>query len=55
MNLGIALGAALGGFVLARGGYIALGLGTLALPLLAAGLVWSCRPWLEKAPASPGV
>jgi len=53
MNLGIALGAALGGLALARGGYIALGLCTLALPLVAAILIWGCRPWPEQAPASP--
>jgi predicted MFS family arabinose efflux permease len=47
MNLGVALGAALGG--LARAGYFALGLCTLALPL-AAILVWCCRPRSEKAP-----
>jgi len=50
MNLGIALGAALGGLALARGGYVALGLCTLALPLVSAALVWGCRPGLEQAP-----
>jgi predicted MFS family arabinose efflux permease len=50
MNLGIALGAAPGGFVLARAGYVALGLCTLALPLVSAVLVWCCRPWQGKAP-----
>ena len=48
MNLGVALGAALGGLALA--GYFALGLCTLALPLAAAVLVWCCRPRSEKAP-----
>jgi cation:H+ antiporter len=33
MNLGVALGVALGGLALARAGYVALGLYTLALPL----------------------
>jgi predicted MFS family arabinose efflux permease len=51
MNLGVALGAALGGLALARGGYVALGLCTLALPLVSAVLVWGCRPGLEQAPA----
>jgi len=51
MNLGVALGAALGGLALAQAGYVALGLCTLALPLVAAVLVW-CGP-REKAPASP--
>jgi predicted MFS family arabinose efflux permease len=48
MNLGVALGAALGGLVLARAGYVALGLCTLALPLVAAILAWDCRPELER-------
>jgi DHA1 family L-arabinose/isopropyl-beta-D-thiogalactopyranoside export protein-like MFS transporter/DHA1 family inner membrane transport protein len=51
MNLGVALGAALGGLVLAQAGYVALGLCTLALPLVAAVLGWGGRPWPEKAPA----
>jgi len=51
MNLGVALGAALGGLALAQGGYGALGLCTLALPLVSAVLVWGCRPGLEQAPA----
>jgi DHA1 family inner membrane transport protein len=48
MNLGVALGAALGGVALARAGYGALGLCTLALPLVAAALVWCCRPGSER-------
>jgi predicted MFS family arabinose efflux permease len=51
MNLGIALGAALGGLALAQAGYVALGLCTLALPLASAVLVCGCGPGLEKAPA----
>lgn len=51
MSLGIALGAALGGLALARAGYVALGLATLALPLAAAVLVWCCRPGPGQAPA----
>jgi predicted MFS family arabinose efflux permease len=51
MNFGVALGAALGGLALARAGYFALGLCTLALPLAAAVLVWCCCPRSEKAPA----
>jgi predicted MFS family arabinose efflux permease len=51
MNLGIALGAALGGLALAWGGYVALGLCTLALPLVSATLFWGCHPGLGKAPA----
>jgi DHA1 family inner membrane transport protein len=51
MNLGVALGAALGGLALARAGYVALGLCTLALPLVSAVLVWCCRPGPGKAPA----
>jgi len=43
MSLGMALGAALGGLVLAGSGYFALGLCTLALPLLAAALVFVYR------------
>jgi predicted MFS family arabinose efflux permease len=50
MNLGVALGAALGGVALARAGYGALGLCTLALPLAAAILIWCCRPWPGQAP-----
>ena len=53
MNLGVALGAALGGFALARAGYIALGLCTLALPLLSATLVWCCRSRPGQVPESP--
>jgi predicted MFS family arabinose efflux permease len=34
MNLGISLGAVLGGIALARAGYVALGLYTMALPLV---------------------
>jgi predicted MFS family arabinose efflux permease len=49
MNLGVALGAALGGLALAWAGYVALGLCTLALPLAVAGLVWYCHLWPEKA------
>jgi predicted MFS family arabinose efflux permease len=49
MNLGVALGAALGGLALAWAGYVALGLCTLALPLAAAGLVWWGPLGLEKA------
>ena len=51
MNLGVAVGATLGGLALAWGGYIALGLCTLALPLGAAVLVWGCRLGPGKAPA----
>lgn len=51
MNLGVALGAALGGLALARGGYVALGLCTLALPLVSAVFVWSRRLEPEQAPA----
>jgi len=36
-----------------RGGYVALGLCILALPLPAAVLVWGCGPWLGKAPEEP--
>jgi predicted MFS family arabinose efflux permease len=50
MNLGVALGASLGGLALARAGYGALGLCTLALPLVAAVLVWCGRPRPGKAP-----
>ena len=50
MNLGVALGAALGGLALARAGYGALGLCTLALPLVSAVLVWCCRPGPGKVP-----
>jgi predicted MFS family arabinose efflux permease len=53
MNLGVALGAALGGLVLARAGYIALGLCTLALPLVSATLVWCCRPRPGQVPEEP--
>jgi predicted MFS family arabinose efflux permease len=53
MNLGVALGAALGGLALAQAGYVALGLCTLALPLASAVLVWGDRREPEKAPASP--
>ncbi len=53
MNLGVALGAALGGLALAQAGYGALGLCTLALPLISAVLVWCGHRELEKAPASP--
>jgi predicted MFS family arabinose efflux permease len=53
MNLGIALGAALGGFVLARAGYISLGLCTLALPLVSATLVWCGRPRPGQVPEEP--
>jgi predicted MFS family arabinose efflux permease len=51
MNLGIALGAALGGLALAQAGYVGLGWCTLALPLVSAVLVWSYRLGLEQAPA----
>jgi DHA1 family inner membrane transport protein len=51
MNLGVALGAALGGLALARGGYVTLGLCTLALPLVSAVLVWGCSVEPEQAPA----
>ena len=51
MNLGVALGAALGGLALARAGYVALGLCTLALPLVSAVLVWSRSFEPEQAPA----
>jgi len=51
MNLGVALGAALGGLALARAGYVGLGLCTLVLPLVSAVLVWGCCPRLGKAPA----
>jgi DHA1 family inner membrane transport protein len=45
MNLGIALGAALGGLALARAGYFVVGLSTMALPLMSVILVWCCpRP-----------
>jgi MFS transporter, DHA1 family, inner membrane transport protein len=50
MNLGITIGAALGGLALARIGYGAVGLGALALTLLSATLVWCC-PGPEQAPA----
>jgi predicted MFS family arabinose efflux permease len=50
MNLGVALGAAMGGLALARVGYVALGLVTMALPLVSAVLVWCCRSWPGKAP-----
>jgi predicted MFS family arabinose efflux permease len=53
MNLGVALGAMLGGLALAQAGYVALGLCTLALPLMSAVLVWCGHQGLEKAPASP--
>jgi predicted MFS family arabinose efflux permease len=53
MNLGVALGAALGGLVLARAGYIALGLCTLALPLVSATLVWCGRPSPGQVPEEP--
>jgi predicted MFS family arabinose efflux permease len=46
MNLGVALG----GLALARVGYVALGLVTMALPLVSAVLVWCCRSWPGKAP-----
>lgn len=39
-----------GGLALARGGYVALGLCTLALPLAAAVLVWGYCPWPGTAP-----
>ena len=51
MNLGVALGAALGGLALARGGYVGLGLCTLTLPLVSAVLVWCCRPRPGQASA----
>jgi predicted MFS family arabinose efflux permease len=51
MNFGVALGAAVGGLALAQAGYGALGLGTLALPLVSAVLVWCSHRELEKAPA----
>jgi predicted MFS family arabinose efflux permease len=51
MNLGVALGAALGGLALAQAGYVALGLCTLALPLVSAVLVWCGHREPEKAPA----
>jgi predicted MFS family arabinose efflux permease len=50
MNLGVALGAALGGLALAQAGYVGLGLCTLALPLASAGIVWGCRPGPGQAP-----
>jgi predicted MFS family arabinose efflux permease len=50
MNLGIALGAALGGLALAQAGYVGLGWCTLVLPLVSAVLIWGCRPRLEQAP-----
>jgi predicted MFS family arabinose efflux permease len=53
MNFGVALGAALGGFALAQAGYGALGLCTLAFPLVSAVLVWCGHREPEKAPASP--
>ena len=53
MNFGVAPGAALGGLALAQAGYGALGLCTLALPLISAVLVWGGHRELEKAPASP--
>jgi MFS transporter, DHA1 family, inner membrane transport protein len=51
MNFGVALGAALGGLALAQAGYGALGLCTLALPLVSAVLVRCGHRELEKAPA----
>lgn len=48
MNFGMALGAMLGGFILAWAGYFALGLCTAALPLAAAGLV-AIHPGLPVA------
>jgi predicted MFS family arabinose efflux permease len=39
MSLGMALGAGLGGLVLAGAGYLALGVCTLALPLASVALV----------------
>jgi len=50
MNFGVALGAALGGLALAQAGYVALGLCTLALPLVSAVLVWCSCPWPGKVP-----
>ena len=40
MNLGAAIGAAVGGGLLALGGYVALGLGLSVFAFAAAGLAW---------------
>jgi DHA1 family inner membrane transport protein len=53
MNLGVALGAVLGGIALARSGYVALGLCTMALPLVAAVVAWCCRPRPGQVPEAP--
>jgi predicted MFS family arabinose efflux permease len=50
MNLGVALGATLGGIALARAGYVALGLCAMALPLVAVVVVWCCCPEPRKKP-----
>jgi MFS transporter, DHA1 family, inner membrane transport protein len=55
MSFGMALGAALGGLVLAGTGYFGLGVCTLALPLTSAVLVWIYRlgPGSTSAKAVP--
>lgn len=57
MSLGAALGGAVGGLLIAVGGYEPLGAGTLVLALASSGLVWLCRnqDFTSPAPAAPVV
>jgi predicted MFS family arabinose efflux permease len=54
VGLGSALGAGLGGLLLAAGGYPALGLGPVALYAAAGLLVWWSRPGRAAAPRATG-
>jgi predicted MFS family arabinose efflux permease len=54
VGLGSALGAGLGGLLLATGGYPALGLGPVALYAAAGLLVWWSRPGRAAAPRATG-
>ncbi|MDQ3044985.1 MAG: MFS transporter, partial [Chloroflexota bacterium] len=52
LNVGAALGVALGGLLLATGGYTALGMVLPFLVLIAAGLIWSWRSSLDSTDGS---
>jgi predicted MFS family arabinose efflux permease len=58
MNLGTALGASLGGLLLAAAGFGGLGWGAMTLYVLSAGLVWwsrSGRAVLPQAAGEPSI